>query len=58
MGKIECIHAPLEDRERPVRLVRYLNNRNDNPTPYVLTKTVAQILSKIARAKQALELQH
>jgi hypothetical protein len=36
----------------------YLNHHNDSPKPYVWTKTTAEIFSKLARAKQALESQH
>src|SRR5204862_8019314 len=36
----------------------YLNHHNGSPKPYVWTKTAAEILSKVARAEQALESQH
>ena len=39
-------------------IMDYLNNHNGNPKPYVWTKTAVEILSKVARAKQALESQH
>jgi hypothetical protein len=39
-------------------IMNYLNNHNGNPKPYVWTKTAAEIFSKVARAKQALESQH
>jgi transposase len=39
-------------------IIDYLDNHNGNPKPYVWTKTAAQILAKVARAKQALESQH
>jgi hypothetical protein len=41
-----------------MRVMGYLNNHNGSPKPYVWTKTAAEIFSKIARAKQALESQH
>jgi hypothetical protein len=39
-------------------LSNYLDNHNGHPKPYVWTKTAAEIFSKVARAKQALESQH
>jgi hypothetical protein len=39
-------------------LMDYLDDHNGNPKPCVWTKTAAQILAKVARAKQALESQH
>ena len=39
-------------------IMDYLDNHNGNPKPYVSTKTAAEIFSKVARAKQALESQH
>lgn len=39
-------------------IMDYLDNHNDRPKPYVWTKTTAEIFSKVARAKQALESQH
>jgi transposase len=39
-------------------IIDYLDKHNDHPKPYVWTKTAAEIFSKVARAKQALESQH
>lgn len=39
-------------------IMDYLDNHNCHPKPYVWTKTAAEIFSKVARAKQALESQH
>jgi hypothetical protein len=39
-------------------IMDYLNHHNGSPKPYVWTKTAAEIFSKVARAKQALESQH
>ena len=39
-------------------IMDYLNNHNGHPKPYVWTQTAAEIFSKVARAKQALESQH
>jgi hypothetical protein len=39
-------------------IIDYLDRHNDHPKPYVWTKTSAEIFSKVARAKQALESQH
>jgi hypothetical protein len=39
-------------------IMDYLDNHNGHPKPYVWTKTAAEIFSKVARAKQALESQH
>jgi len=39
-------------------IMDYLDNHNGNPKPYVWTKTAAEILSKVARAKQGLKSQH
>jgi len=39
-------------------IMDYLDNHNSHPTPYLWTKTAAQIFTKVARAKQALESQH
>jgi hypothetical protein len=39
-------------------IIDYLDRHNDHPKPYVWTKTAAEIFSKVARAKQALESQH
>ena len=36
-------------------IMDYLDNHNGHPKPYVWTKTAAEIFSKVARAKQALE---
>jgi len=36
----------------------YLDKHNDQPKPYVWSKTAAEIFTKVARAKQALESQH
>ena len=39
-------------------IMDYLNNHNSHPKPYIWTKTAAEIFSKVARVKQALESQH
>ena len=39
-------------------IMDYLDNHNGHPKPYAWTKTAAEIFSKVARAKQALESQH
>ena len=39
-------------------IMDYLDNHNGHPKPYVWTKTAAEIFSKVASAKQALESQH
>ena len=39
-------------------IMDYLDNHNSHPTPYLWTKTAAQIFTKVASAKQALESQH
>jgi hypothetical protein len=39
-------------------IMDYLDKHNGHPKPYVWTKTAAEIFSKVARAKQALESQH
>ena len=39
-------------------IIDYLDTHNDQPKPYVWTKTAAEIFTKVARAKQALESQH
>ncbi|MGO9684185.1 MAG: IS630 family transposase, partial [Beijerinckiaceae bacterium] len=39
-------------------IMDYLDNHNGHPKPYVWTKTAAEIFSKVARAKLALESQH
>ena len=39
-------------------IMHYLQNHNANPEPFVWTKSVSEILRKVARAKQALELVH
>jgi hypothetical protein len=39
-------------------IMDYLDKHNDQPKPYVWTKTAAEIFTKVARAKQALESQH
>jgi hypothetical protein len=36
----------------------YLDKHNDQPKPYIWTKTATEIFTKVARAKQALESQH
>jgi hypothetical protein len=36
----------------------YRDKYNDQPKPYVWTKTAAEIFTKVARAKQALESHH
>jgi len=39
-------------------IMKYLENHNADPKPFIWTKSVGQILEKVARAKQALESQH
>ena len=39
-------------------MTHYLDNHNARPKPFVWTKSAAQILEKLARAKQALESVH
>jgi hypothetical protein len=39
-------------------IIDYLDEHNDQPKPYVWSKTATEIFSKVARAKQALESQH
>ena len=38
-------------------IMDYLDKHNDQPKPYVWTKTAAEIFTKVAHAKQALESQ-
>jgi transposase len=45
-------------RELKDAIQEHLDAHNDNPKPYIWTKTAAEIFSKVARAKQALESQH
>jgi transposase len=44
--------------ELKAAIMEYLENHNDDPKPFVWTKSAGQILEKVARAKQALESQH
>ena len=37
-------------------IMDYLDNHNGHPKPYIWTKTATEILSKVARAKQVLDL--
>jgi len=39
-------------------IMEYLDNHNADPKPFIWTKSAAQILEKVARAKQVLESQH
>jgi transposase len=39
-------------------IMQYLENHNADPKPFIWTKSVGEILEKVARAKQALESQH
>ena len=39
-------------------IMEYLENHNADPKPFVWTKSAAEILEKVARAKQALESRH
>lgn len=39
-------------------IMEYLENHNADPKPFIWTKSAAQILEKVARAKQVLESQH
>ncbi len=39
-------------------LMKYLDNHNADPKPFIWTKSAGEILEKVARAKQALETQH
>jgi hypothetical protein len=38
-------------------IMDYLDNHNSHPTPYLWAKSAAQIFTKVASAKQALESQ-
>jgi len=38
--------------------MEYLENHNADPKPFIWTKSAAEILEKVARAKQVLESQH
>jgi len=39
-------------------IMEYLENHNTDPKPFIWTKSAAEILEKVARAKQVLESQH
>src|SRR6516225_1076182 len=39
-------------------IMEYLENHNADPKPFIWTKSAAEILEKVARAKQVLESQH
>lgn len=39
-------------------IMRYLENHNADPKPFIWTKSAGEILEKVARARQALESQH
>ena len=39
-------------------IMKYLENHNADPKPFVWTKSAGEILEKVTRAKQALESQH
>src|SRR4030095_7294644 len=39
-------------------ILKYLENHNANPKPFVWTKSASQILEKVVRVKQVLESQH
>jgi transposase len=39
-------------------IMDYLDNHNADPRPFIWTKSAAEILEKVARAKQALESEH
>jgi hypothetical protein len=53
-----CVSALNSVDELKQAIIDYLDKHNDHPKPYVWTKTAAEIFSKVARAKQALESQH
>jgi transposase len=44
--------------ELEAAIMEYLDNHNADPKPFIWTKSAAEILEKVARAKQALESQH
>jgi transposase len=44
--------------ELEAAIMEYLENHNADPKPFIWTKSAAEILEKVARAKQALESQH
>ena len=39
-------------------IMAYLDDHNANRKPFIWTKSAGEILEKVARARQALELQH
>ncbi|MBV9203556.1 MAG: hypothetical protein JOY83_28220 [Alphaproteobacteria bacterium] len=39
-------------------IMAYLDDHNANLQPFIWTKSAGEILEKVARARQALELQH
>jgi len=39
-------------------IMAYLDDHNANLKPFIWTKSAGEILEKVARARQALELQH
>ena len=41
-------------KELEARLAEYIDTYNENPQPFVWTKSAKQILEKVGRARQAL----
>jgi hypothetical protein len=50
-GAFKSVAQPID------AIMQYLETHNADPKPFVWTKSAAQILEKVARAKQALESQ-
>ena len=44
--------------ELETAIMKYLENHNADPKPFIWTKSAGEILKKVARAKQVLESQH
>ena len=44
--------------ELETAIMKYLENHNADPKPFIWTKSAGEILEKVARAKQVLESQH
>lgn len=55
--RIRCgVFTSVAELEKAIH--DYLDHYNENPTPFVWTKSAADILEKVARGRQALESQH
>ena len=52
-ARVHVMQAEME-----AAIMEYLENHNADPKPFIWTKSAAEILEKVARAKQALESQH